>query len=342
MTLGESGLVADVSAPLEVVRVGADDPPLFQAVVHLITQEVPANARLVMERGLLAVHPVETGSGTLELSYRRPVVEAGQRLTVRVPLLASASGQVVLRAMRPDLEFEGGILWNQSTAGDVTTYELSVTGSETLLLGWPVAIPEAAAPVRTEKAAEAGKLYGIRITESTQLTVIGSDGSATHFARFRLPPFHPPQFAFDLPAGANVISATVDGFELSEPEVQGARCVIPLDAGGASASHDVAVRIQLAEVRLGFIGQAALSAPTAEATIGTLRWTIALPSQFRARVISSSLDPTSAQPDLVAFGDYGAVANQATLVSLAKTLVPPRPIEARLRCHQVVPGFPSW
>jgi hypothetical protein len=203
-----------------------------------------------------------------------------------------------------------------------------------------VGTPEAAAPVRTEKAAEAGKLYGIRITESTQLTVIGSDGSATHFARFRLPPFHPPEFAFELPAGASVISATVDGFELSEPKVQGARCVLPLDAGGASAPHDVAVRIQLAELRLGFIDHASLSAPTAESTIGTLRWTIALPSQFRAQLIASSLDLTGAKPDLTAFGDYGAVADQATLVSLAKTLVPPRLIEARLRCHQVVPGFP--
>jgi hypothetical protein len=134
-----------------------------------------------------------------------------------------------------------------------------------------------------------------------------------------------------------VISATVDGFELDEPRVEGSRCVLPLDVGAASAPHEIALRIQLAELHLGFIALASLRAPTAEATIGTLRWTIALPSQFRAQLIASSLDPSAGENDLQQFGDYGHVADAATRVSLAKTLVPPRPIEAKLKCRQTVP-----
>jgi hypothetical protein len=197
MTMKELYVEVRASLPIEVILTGGNLIPVFSKAVHLVEVEVPPVVQWVGGQRLLNLRTLETGKGVVRLQYRVPITSSGQRRSADVPMLGTASGTVVLKDRRPNIEFKGGHLWEKATENDMTRYEIGVAAGDNLLI-------EAGARVSAREAdAEQNileQLYGIRVTRSQQLTVVNSDGSCTHFAEFELPPFHPDAFELTLPA----------------------------------------------------------------------------------------------------------------------------------------------
>lgn len=336
LTLQKNYVDVHASLRLEVLRVGQEGVPVFHGHVHLLEWKLPPNVRLVSGPAGVEVYAVETGEGAAQFSYRAPIRPAGNRFKADFPLLQAAAGQVAFDDERADLEFTGGFLWGKERVGDLYRYRVGVAGAESLGIE--------AAGSTGEGAGQDGpsleRLYGIRITESQHLTVIGSDGTCTHFAEYQLPPFHPGAIELQLPDDSRIISASVDAYEIEEPRVAAGRCTIPLDGkGSAGASRRLSLRLVLPPVRLGFFGVADLRLPDPGATIGALQWTIVLPSGFETRVQSSGLEELQPLPDLSGFGDYGRVLQSRNRISLGKTLVPPGTVNASVSYRQQIRGM---
>jgi hypothetical protein len=312
---------------------------LFNDAVYLMSHEIPSFVRLIASSNSLHLEAVEPGKGNLSFSYRAPLTVSGNQVLATVPLLNVPSGQITLATKLSNLEFQHATLWKKATDAEITRYELGVAGAEPFVIGWPGKLGEATRPGTETPAAALDQLYGIRITESQQLTVINSDGSCTHFADFQLPPFHPPIFDVILPSGTQIISVSVDGVEREKPPLTGHQLRIPFDAANSrQAARRVSLRLALPKVQLAFIGLTELELPQTGATIGTLKWIIVLPSGFRTQVISSGLDLQRQPPDLTGFGDYGRVLKSHPQLSFLKNLLPPIPVHVKLKYYQHVAG----
>ncbi len=334
MTVEESYVDVKVTAPVEVLRTAQEPLPAFSRPVHLLSRGLPSVLRWVTAADAFGLQAVETGEGVVQLSYRAPLTVTGKRVVAEVPLLRVPSGSISLLDYRPELDVRGGALWSTTKEGELTRYAIGVAGGEILT------IEAAADPADVKRQLDdqsLARLYGIRVTESQQLTVINSDGTCTHFAEYQLPPFHPDTFELSLPEAAKIISVSVDGVEITEPQIEGGRCLIPVD-GGRGGARRVSLRLALVPVRLGFIGFTDLALPDSGATVGTLAWTIVLPSGFHTRVVSSGLDALREPADLTGFGDYGRVLKSRDRISLGKTLVPPGVVNATLKYYQQVRG----
>jgi len=334
LRLEEHFAAASVSLPVEVLRVGENGEPLFDAPVHLLSHELPTAVRLIAGPELFRLKAMEEGGGVGRFDYRCPLTRSGKHVVCSVPLLRVPSGRVTLVDRRADIEFTGGSVWSKAARDDSIRYDVGVVGGGELVL--KVAAGDSAdggpATVSTER------LYGIGVTESQQLTVLNSDGTCTHFAEFRLPAFHPGTFELELPATSKVISASVNGCEIDEPVVRAGRCTIPIEGEHTGGPRQVSLRLAMPPVRLGFIGEVELEVPRPAVTIGTLGWTIAFPPEFDTQVESSGLDDTG-QIDLNGFGDYGRVLQTRPRISLGKTLVPPGVVKATVKYRQVVKGM---
>ncbi len=330
------------SLPLEVFRTGETGLKLFKNPIYLMSQEIPAFVRVLVSSNAFHLDAVEPGKGHLAFSYRAPLTVSGNQILVHVPLLNVPSGRVALQAKLSNLEFQHATLWNKTVEGELVRYDLGVTGAEPFVIGWTRGMSELTTRSGLEIPATASldQLYGIRISESQQLTVINSDGSCTHFAEFHLAAFHPPDFDVTLPAGTQIISASVDGVEKEKPPITGKQLRIRLDmATPRQGVRRVSLRLALPNVRLGFIGFTELELPQTGATVGTLKWIIALPSGFRAQVISSGLDVQRQAADLSGFGDYGRALKSHPQIFFLKNLLPPTPVPVRLKYYQQVAGL---
>jgi hypothetical protein len=330
------------SLAVEVFRKGETGLKLFKDPVFLSSSEISPNVRLIVSSNSFYLDAVEPGRGNLDFTYRVPLTVSGNKVLATIPLLNTPSGHATLAAKLPNLEFQHATLWKKVTEGVLTQYELGLAGPEPFTIGWAGKIGETAprAGLETPTAASLDQLYGIRITESQQLTVINSDGSCTHFAEFLLPPFHPPAFDVTLPVSTQVISVSVDGVEKEKPPLAGRQLRIPLDVAGPRPEvRRVSLRLALPKVHLAFIGFTELELPQTGATIGTLKWIVVLPSGFRTQVISSGLDLQRQPPDLSSFGDYGRVLKSHPQISFLKNLLPPIPVRMKLKYYQQVSGI---
>lgn len=324
----------NVSLPVQVIRVGESESPLFDTPVCLLSWEVPAIVRLVTGPDQCRLQAMQEGDGVLRFDYRVPITLSGKQLAAVVPLLRVPCGRMTLEDRRADIEFAGGHVWEQAQRGEVTRYEVGLAGAGEIAIEVPARGPAGGA----EDPSSAERLYGIGVTESQQLTVINSDGTCTHFAEYSLPAFHSGVFELDLPVTSTVISASVNAREIQEPLTRAGRCRIPLAGDVQGTVQRVSLRLALPHVRLGFIGSVDLEMPRPAATIGTLGWTIVLPVGFETQVESTGLDDDS-QAEVNGFGEYGRVLQSRSRISLGKTLVPPGQVKATVKYRQSVKGM---
>jgi hypothetical protein len=344
MAVGDRFVTIDATLPIEVLRPGEEPLPLFSSDVYLSSSRTPEFLRLVDDGSAVSLLAVEVGRGTLELSYLAPISTSGERLSASVPLLRASAGHVELTARRPDIQFQGGSLWEVAEAEGTHHYRIGVAGSDLLELGWsgsslPSPLPDPARPSPPGPATATPEIYGIGIAESVQLTVVNSDSSCTHLAVFRLGDYHPPILELELPRGARVLSVQVGGFELEAPEVDDRLCRIPVDVERPPGTpRTVSLRLDLPRVALGFVGLLELEATRACTTVGRLHWGIALPPGFSTRVLSSGLEVLAPPLDLETFGDYGRALEPRPLIHLGKNLAPPQPVELGLKYFQRLPG----
>ncbi|HMJ65719.1 MAG TPA: hypothetical protein VK615_10235, partial [Candidatus Binatia bacterium] len=155
---------------------------------------------------------------------------------------------------------------------------------------------------------------------------------------YDLPVSQAGDFRIKLPAGARVISVSVNGMEITSPVVEGQLCRIRLPARDAQqTTHRVSFRTAYAPTRLGFVGLAELTLPEVFQTTGTLEWIIALPNGFDTQVISSGLQNQRSAPDLSRFGDYGRILKSHPHIYFAKDLAPPGPVSLTIKYRQLVP-----
>ena len=327
----------------QVLRAGELPAPLFAAPVHLQAWQLESPetnlAQIVTVTNRLGLYAQGTGRGAFRFTYRVPVEDREGKTRAQFPLLAVASGSVHLEATRNDLELLTGSLWSRSTTDKTTVYEIGVAGEDLLILEWRG--PGGEAPAVVGHQAEGAKeFYGIGLTRSRHLTVINSDGSCTHFAECELPAFQKGEFRLRLAANARLISASLNGTEISAPIVEDGLCRIGLpDRAPEQTTHRLSFRLAYPQVRLGFAGSLERTLPEVFQTVGTLEWVVALPDGFEAQVISSGLEAQRAPADLSAFGDYGSVLKSHPQLHLAKTLAPPGLISLNLKYRQIVPGL---
>lgn len=328
------------SVPFQVLRPGDAPVPLFSVPIHLRAQALEgadgdwaAFATVSNRPALLAQ---KAGRGTLKFSYRVPVETRDGRQRVQIPLVPLASGDLRLESPRADVQNLNGSLWAKRSAEGKTIHELGVAGEDRLVLEWRPAEDSLAG----EPAARPQAIYGIGITAAQHLTVIGSDGSCTHFAEFDLPATPDREFHLRLPAQAKLVSVSVNGLETTAPMLDGQSCRLRLPEPSPSrTTQRLSFRIACAPVRLGFLGAAELPLPETFLTTGSVRWTVALPAGFAVRIIASGLETQKTPPDLGRFGDYGRLVNPAESLHLAKELAPPGPVTLALRYRQAVPGW---
>ncbi|HWN93718.1 MAG TPA: hypothetical protein VNT99_01685, partial [Methylomirabilota bacterium] len=331
----------ETQIPFQVLRVGETTIPLFSLPVHLQEARFDSAdtnlARLVTVTNHLALHVQRAGQATLMLNYRVPIANHEGKKRAQVPLALGASGNVRLESPRNDLEVLSGSLWTKSTADKSNVYEIGVAGSDSLILEWRdhagglLAGPGPGTDVAKE-------FYGIGLKHAQNLTVINSDGSCTHFAEFEVPVFQTEEFRLKLPAGARLISVSVNGAEISSPAVEDQLCRIRLPGREAQqTAHRLSFRMAYPAMRLGFVGTAELTLPEVFQTAGTLEWIVALPHGFETQVISSGLETQKAAPDLTRFGDYGRILKSQAHTYLAKNLAPPGAVSLSLKYRQTIP-----
>jgi len=333
----------EVTLAFQVLRPGGTPVPLFGTAVHVqeshLQSPEPDSARLVTATNRLALFAQRPGAGTLQLSYRVPVVNREGKRHARIPLLLGPPGHVRLESVRDDLEILTASLWSKSPADQTTTYDIGVAGEETLTIEWR---PEGGDPDSgMDRRDAAGKeFYGIGLSHAQHLTVINSDGSCTHFAEFELPGFYREEFRVRLPAEARLISVSVNGTELGSPVVDDLTCRVRLpDRTPDQAAHRLSFRLAYPPVRLGFVGSAELVLPEVFQTCGTLEWVVALPGGFETQVLASGLETQKTPPDLSRFGDYGRILTSHPHTYLAKDLAPPGRVSLGLKYRQVVRGM---
>lgn len=326
-----------VSVPFQVLRAGNTPIPLFAAPVHRTSEDVKMSerggARLVQVANRLGLLAENAGRGSLDLSYRVPVENRDGKKRAQIPLLVSPSGSVRLESPRGDLEVLSGSLWTKTAGDPLVTYDIGVAGEEALVLEWRE-------QGGSTPAAGTEQLYGIGVTAAQHLTVIHSDGSCTHFAEFEIPAALAENFRMRLPAGARLISASLNGTEIAAPAVRDQAIDVRLpNRDPRHAAHRLSFRLEYPPQRLGFIGLAQLALPELFQSVGTLEWVLALPTGFSMEVVSSGLEIQRAPSDLKRFGDYGRVLQNQPHTVLAKHLVPPGPMNLSIKYRQRVPGF---
>lgn len=329
----------EATVPFRVLKPGEAPVALFGQPVHLqsgtLEAAPPEAAQLVSVSNRPALLAQGVGAGTLRFAYRVAIGSHDGRKQAQVPLLLGPPGEVRLESVRADLENLTGSLWAKQAQDKLTRYELGVAGEEVLTLEWR----ELADASGTAPAADAAKgFYGIGITLAQHLTVIGSDGSCTHFAEFELPASPAEEFRLRLPAEARLISVSVNGGEVAAPALENQLCRLRLPERAApSTAHRLSFRLAYPPVRLGFVGTLELQLPEVFQTAGTLGWTVALPGGFGTQVVAGGLETQKAPADLGRFGDYGRILRTNANVHLAKDLAPPGPVNLSLRYRQAVP-----
>jgi len=339
----ESGyFTVEAKASFDVARVSGVPSLLCNLPIHLVDFEIttakPATARIVNVTNRLSLLAQNTGTGSMRVRYRAAIENFEGRKRVRIPLLAGTSGTVRLESDRQDLEFVTGALWSRTQVEKSMRYEAGVASEDVLTIEWRDAV--GAVGAGGDLAAGSRDFYGIGLTRAQNLTVINSDGSCTHFLECTLPALQKEEFRLRLPADARLISASVNGAEVSAPAVADQICRIPLPERVADqSSHRLSFRLSYPMVRLGFTGSVELNLPEVFQTAGTLEWVVTLPDGFDSQVISSGLDAQKTTADLAVFGDYGKVLKENPQVHLAKTLAPPGAIHLSLKYRQVVPGM---
>ena len=339
----ESGYFSvETEASFEVARASATPAPLFNVPVHLLDYTVkpaePTIARIVSLTNHLGLLVQSPGRCTLTMRYRAPIENFEGRKRVRIPLPAGAPGTVRVESERQDLEIVTGSLWSRTPADKLMRYEVGVAGEDLLTVEWRE--QGGAYGAGGGSAGGSPDFYGIGLTRAQNLTVINSDGSCTHFLECTLPAFQKEDFRLRLPADARLISASVNGAEVSAPAVVDRVCRLPLpERAPSQSSHRLSFRLAYPTVRLGFSGSVELNLPEVFQTAGTLDWVVTLPDGFDSQVISSGLDAQKTGADLAAFGDYGKVLKENPQVHLAKTLAPPGLIHLSLKYRQAVPGM---
>ncbi len=330
----------EVKLPFRVLRPGDAPVPLFGQGVHLQSRELeaspPETAQLVTVSNRLALLAARTGIGALRITYRVAAETRDGRKRAQFPLLLGPSGEVRLESGRPDLENLTGSLWVKRTQDQRTTYELGLAGEELLVLEW-----REQEGIAVAKPADGAKdFYGIGITQAQHLTVIGSDGSCTHFTELELPASQAEEFRLRLPPQARLISVSINGMEVGAPALEDQLCRLRLPERAAQqTAHRLSFRLAYPPVRLGFVGAVELALPEVFQTVGTLGWTIALPTGFSTQVIASGLEVQRMPSDLGRFGDYGRILKTNGNVHLAKDLAPPGPVNLTLRYRQAVPAL---
>jgi hypothetical protein len=331
----------EARVPFQVARPGSVPVPLFNAPVYLQESHVEGEANTVSVvtttngLGLLAL---ESGRGTLGLIYRVPLQNREGNGRTEIPLISTVAGTVQLESGRNNLQALTGTLWSKATRDKSTLYDIGVAAADMLDIEWrDDSGGVAASPARVESAKE---FYGIGITRAQNLTIVNSDSSCTHFAEFELPVSQSDEFQVKLPAKARLISASVNGVEITSPPLENQLCRIRLLARTAQQSvHHVSFRLAYPAVRLGFLGAADLALPEVFQTVGTLEWVVALPTAFATEVISSGLERQTAVPNLDRFGDYGRILKSHPHTYLAKDLAPPGPVQVNLKYRQMVAGL---
>lgn len=322
--------------PFHVVRAGDRPTLLFSMPVHVQESGVGGAesglARLVTMTNRLGLMATGAGSGQLCMAYRVPVEVREGKHRAQVPLVLGASGRIRLESSRSSWEFLNGSLWASATANQKTAYEVGVAGESSLILECR----------DLEGGAGAGskEFYGIGLTRAQHLTVIASDGSCAHFAEFEIPMLQGDEFRLQLAAGERLISASVNGVEVSSPPMDGQLCRLRLPGREAQQTvNRLSFRMALPPVRLGFVGWVELALPEVFQTAGTLEWVVALPNGFDTQVISSGLEIQKAVPDLNRFGDYGRILKSHPHAYLAKDLAPPGRMSVSLKYRQRIPGL---
>jgi hypothetical protein len=344
-------------ASFQILRPGEPFVVLFNAPVYLVQSTVQSAetnlAWIISATNRLWLAPARAGDGTLGLSYRVPIVNHDGKRRAEIPVLAGASGTVRLESVRNDMEILTGSFWDKTAAGKATVYDIGVTAGEALAVEWreqageppPKPVETAAPPkevaVPPAKPPEPVKdFYGIGLTRAQHLTVINSDGSCTHFAEFEMPAFQAGEFRMKLPAGARLISVSINGGEIPSPAVEDQLCRVQLPGRQPQQTvNRLSFRIAYPPLRLGFIGAADLALPEVFQTAGTTEWVVALPGGFEAQVVSSGLEAQKSQPDLGRFGDYGRILQNHARIFLAKDLSPPGLVGLSLKYRQIVPGL---
>jgi hypothetical protein len=327
----------------QVLRPGDSTVPLFGGPVLLAQAGIESGVTnlggIVTVSNRLVLFASQAGTGTMRLTYRVPVENRDGKQRATVPLLSGLAGNVRLLSARNDLETLTSSLWGKSADGRETTYDIGVAGEDALVLEWRS--QGGAAPGGTSRPAEGGgEFYGIGLTRAQNLTVVNSDGSCTHFAEFELPAFQAEEFRMKLPAGARLISVSVNGNEISAPPVDDQTCRIRLPGREAQRTmHRLSFRLAYPALRLGFMGTAELTLPEVFQTTGTMEWVVALPDGFQSQVNSSGLDVQKTPPDLENFGDYGRILKSHVTTYLAKDLAPPGVVGLSLKYWQIVPGL---
>ena len=335
----------DVEADLhfEVLRAGEAPTALFELPLHLQEGRVQSTngelARLVTVTNRVRLLCQRPGSGSIRLVYRAPLEPHEGKRRARVPLVVGAAGQVRLESSRADCAILTGSVWGRSSAAGTNVYELGVAGEEALVVEWPETDGGSGAEVGRLGSART-EFYGIGLTRAQHLTVVNSDGSCTHFAEFELPGTSAEGFRLRLAPSARLISVSVNGAELTSPEVADQVCRVRLPgANGPRTAHRLSFRIAYPLVRLGFIGSLELALPEVFQTTGNLEWVVTLPAGFDLQVISSAMEVRNTAPDLSRFGDYGRVLKSHAPMYLTKDLAPPGPMSLHLKYRQHVRGF---
>ncbi|MFN7953695.1 MAG: hypothetical protein U0610_18355 [bacterium] len=321
---------------VEVVREGPPDRVLVPAGVPIVSRTLSAGLYLAPVAAGLGLGARGTPRGTLEVVYRAPLAHAGERVEVELPLLVDQAGTFEVSGPPVRLDVTHGLVWSArvDTEGH---WAIGVTGHDPLTLGYDTRAGADAA----ERAAAPGDvaIYGIRVLNADQLTVLHSDGSCAHFAAFELAADHPDVFEVMLPGGSQVLSTIVDGREATRAARDGERYRIPLEPlARRGESRLVAIRLALPPQPLGFLGSFELDLPQLDSTVGAIRWTIALPTSFHARVVSSGMEELGDAPPLDAFGDYGRALAGRRMIALGKTLMPVSRVHATVRYFQRVNG----
>jgi hypothetical protein len=329
---------AEVS--FEVLRCGEIPTPLFSTPVHLQTfhlDSLETNLALVTVTNRLSLYSHHPGTGSLRIAYRVPIENRAGKKRAQIPVFSAPSGSVRLESTRDDFEITSGSVWTKGSGDHSTIYDIGVAGEDPLVVEWRDQGGDARfAGSRPGEATS--DFYGIGLTRAQNLTVINSDGSCTHLVEYELPAFQKEEFRLRLPVGARLISASINGTELTAPNVEDRLCRIRLPGRApGQIAHRLSFRLAYPPLRLGFLGSFELALPEVFHTAGTLEWVVALPDGFEAQVISSGLETQRTAPDLSAFGDYGRILKSHLHTSLAKTLAPPGAVNLNLKYRQLVP-----
>lgn len=332
--------LVEVKVSFRVLRSGQTPLLLFAQPVHLQSRDLevstPEVAQLVTVSNRLALLAERPGPGVLRFSYRVAAEPREGRKRAQFPLLLGPTGKVRIESGRADLEHFTGSLWSKRAQDQRTIYELGVAGEELLIVEWR----ELEGTGVAKPADGAKDFYGIGITQARHLTVIGSDGSCTHFTELELPASQAEEFRLRLPPQARLISISINGTEVGAPAVEGQLCRLRLPERAAQQiAHRLSFRLAYPPVRLGFVGAMELALPEVFQTVGTLGWVVALPAGFGTQVIASGLEVQKSPPDLTRFGDYGRILKTNGNIHLAKDLAPPGPVNLTLRYRQAVPAL---